>query len=402
MVFVWGDPETSNLGQLIPLPTFPALEKAIELKGPSSCYMRDLPYGYELLGENLLDLSHLPFSHHSVGNLNRDLGGPLPFKMLSNEQKSPDNPLYEATLEDAYKTDPLFSGNPKTPKDATLNLGFYEPCHVRYTRKAAAESYVAIFFCPTSATRSRVFLFNLSGVSPNPDDNDSKINTKLSKVKRMKNWVKPSSIKAKIQKKIISLMFTPLFSHQITHKIFDGDGIFLRMQGDRMQKEGLSYNDYRTPAAADVMVNSFRRYAKIATELTRKAGKESIAEAACSTKGYGSNLSRKDMLDRYESHTKNCKVCSDALKAKEMKKEQIQVAKTIIATGGIGASATSLLAILLLVPSEVSVPTAVVRATGKIFLGTIIASFGLSKLDKKNDEKIQQFLFEDYVHADKN
>ena len=68
MVFVWADPPSSKqLGESIPLPIFPLLEEWYKIRGDSSCFMRDLPYGYELLGENLLDLSHLPFSHHGVG-----------------------------------------------------------------------------------------------------------------------------------------------------------------------------------------------------------------------------------------------------------------------------------------------------------------------------------------------
>jgi hypothetical protein len=38
------------------------------------CFMQDLPYGMELLGENLLDLSNLPFSHHFVWNAGLEYG----------------------------------------------------------------------------------------------------------------------------------------------------------------------------------------------------------------------------------------------------------------------------------------------------------------------------------------
>ncbi len=31
-------------------------------------YYRELPYGYDVLAENLLDPSHLPFAHHGVLN----------------------------------------------------------------------------------------------------------------------------------------------------------------------------------------------------------------------------------------------------------------------------------------------------------------------------------------------
>lgn len=32
----------------------------------SDWFVRDLPYGYDALVENLLDPSHVPFSHHGV------------------------------------------------------------------------------------------------------------------------------------------------------------------------------------------------------------------------------------------------------------------------------------------------------------------------------------------------
>ena len=50
-------------------------------------FQRDLPYGFEYLGENLADVSHLPFSHHSVGALNREDSCPIPLELLSEAEK---------------------------------------------------------------------------------------------------------------------------------------------------------------------------------------------------------------------------------------------------------------------------------------------------------------------------
>lgn len=36
-------------------------------------YYRELPFGWEVLAENLLDPSHLPFAHHGVINRRFDL-----------------------------------------------------------------------------------------------------------------------------------------------------------------------------------------------------------------------------------------------------------------------------------------------------------------------------------------
>ena len=59
MVWIWSDPDTySTIGRDIALPINPLLQKVVEQFGPASCYMRDLPYGMEILGEprSTLDL----------------------------------------------------------------------------------------------------------------------------------------------------------------------------------------------------------------------------------------------------------------------------------------------------------------------------------------------------------
>ncbi len=389
MVFIWADPETANLGQLIPLPTFPQLQTNYERNGPSSCFMRDLPYGYELLGENLLDLSHLPFSHHSVASLKRELGGPLPFKMLSMQEKSPDNPLYEAILEDASNTDPTFKSFPATPKDATLNLGFYQPNHVRYTRLGRAESFVSLFFCPTSPTRSRVFLSNVF-VPIIPSSPSVSIGKKINAWKNKK-----------MQQIIRKLVFTPVMGHMLSHQIFDGDGIFIRMQGDRMKRENLTYKDYKTPSAADVLVNAFRRYVNVASELTKKAGKYEMAESANSQSQYDDRLPRSQMLDRYESHTKHCTVCSAALNTKEKQNKFLFVARTIM-NGSIGATSCILLMMTSSSASSIKIPFSLIRLTTFVLLSSIGMSIGLSKAISINEKALKKFIFEDYVHAEKD
>ena len=187
MIFVWSDPDSyEELGKNIPLPVPENVQSWYERKGPSSLYQRDLPYGYELLGENLLDLSHLPYSHHGVGGLDRfSTGGPLPFRMIKETEKTQDyvtidydgdgdgessnavlKPLYEVELDDASNTDPIFlgmksikstRGKVSVPESAKLRLGFYQPCHVRYTRDGLGTpfsgSQVVLYFCPTSSTK---------------------------------------------------------------------------------------------------------------------------------------------------------------------------------------------------------------------------------------------------------
>ncbi len=401
MVFVWADPDSyQEIGTKVSIPIFRDLERLAEAEGEGACYMRDLPYGYELLGENLLDLSHLPFSHHGVGNLNREIGGPLPFKMLSQEQKSDDNPLFEAFLEDAACHDPFFQGPYPVPSNATTKLGFYESCHVRYTRKTfpGSGSYIALYCCPTSSTKSRVFLFN---VFPSFLPNDEPAQRKTVR-QRVKEWTSPKGLQKKLQTKIVKRLFTPLRNHQMSHQIFDGDGIFLHKQGDRMQRGKLTYKDYHTPAAADVTVNAFRRYATAAARATREVGNDSAADAILPSTGYLDNLPRSEMLDRYESHTKNCKICSNALEKAKTKKKRLETIQSGL-TGAVGASAATLAGIAFLTTSsELAVPAAVTRIAIGSLATMLGASVGASKWKNAMERNIQQFLFEDYIHSERD
>jgi pheophorbide a oxygenase len=398
MIFVWADPESyEDLGKTVSIPTFPALENALETQGEYICFMRDLPYGYELLGENLLDLSHLPFSHHGVGGLTRDLGGPLSFKMLSASQKSEDNPLYEAILKDAASSDPQFKAMPSPPPDAALNLGFYEPSHVRYTRQiipGQASSYVSLYFCPSSNSKSRVFLFNLFAPRPAPP--------KRPVGQRIKSWVSPSGIKERLVKIAVSRILTPTYGHLISHEIFDGDGIFLHKQGDRMQRADLSYKDYDTPSSADVMVNAFRRYSNAAGQATRSMGLDDMAEAVTPSSGYKDNLPRSEMLDRYISHTKSCELCSAGLEKAQIRKRRLETLETAL-IGATGASTFTLLGALGLgVLRPVTVPSALVRVAAVATTCCLGGCKFISKRKPKAEKEIRQFVFEDYIHADKN
>ena len=180
IVWVWADPNTNAFSKVVPLPISPLLRRWHDQYGDGCAFMRDLPYGIELLGENLADLSHLPFSHHSLGSLKRDLGGPLPLRMLSESEKkkeaesweaeytkwavtdAPILPKFQVEVVNASSHDPIFLGRPNVPETSSCTIGFYEPCHIRYRRNITGQGaiHVELFTIPTKAGYSRVILFN--------------------------------------------------------------------------------------------------------------------------------------------------------------------------------------------------------------------------------------------------
>ena len=400
MIFVWADPDSyESLGRSIQIPTFPLLQQEAskwEQQGETTTgvFMRDLPYGMELLAENLLDLAHLPFSHHGVGPLDRTMGTELAFKMLSNSQKSSDQPFFEASLENAATTDPLVMNNPNTGPNYKLNLGFYSPCHVRYTREFMPGKYlyVALYACPISNAKSRVFLVQLQNLAPPPPPPSS-----LNKNKFMK-----------LLKKIVP-SFQPMISptarsHMSSHLIFDGDGIFLHKQGDRMQRANLSYKDYTTPTSSDILVNAFRRYLNIVCNTTRSLGLDNMVDAVMPPvgNGYNDNLPRSLMLDRYESHTKHCTECMASLQALQATKKRLKTLQTAL-IGATGASTVTFITSLILRSFIASNPLSwILRLSALTTASCIGGTLTLYKKLPQLDKLIQLFFFEDYIHADKH
>jgi len=415
MIWVWSDPSSSIMSDAIPLPISPLLERFYAVHGDSSGFMRDLPYGVEILGENLLDLSHLPFSHHSVGGLDREIGGPLPLRMLSESERSElasgdaAVPLFQAQVKDAAQHDPIFLGMAKSmgpsrvPSNSTTTIAFFDPCHVRYHRVSMNDMAVDVqlFMCPTSAGKSRVMLFNVfESFLPPLNATVDEITQKTFK-ERLAS-LSPKAVIAKAKKSLIGRLFSPgsVKSHMMSHAIFDGDGIFLHKQGDRMRRSGLTFRDYSTPSSADVLLNAYRRYLDSSAKQAADRGATSAYESVGSEQ-YFDDEARSQLLDRYESHTVHCKVCSDALETCWRRRDRLAVASTALA-GAAGTSWTALTALsAIALSSGVSIAPIFLRVAALAALSTTAGSVAAARAATKQHSESEKFLFEDYVHADK-
>ncbi|KAL7457120.1 hypothetical protein ACHAWC_008591 [Mediolabrus comicus] len=427
MIWVWGDsnPTTFDVAKSIPLPISPLVRRAYSNFGADACFMRDLPYGMELLGENLLDLSHLPFSHHNVGGLSRELGGELVLRMMSEKERvayalweeefvDDDNgvggedkqdvmmkkkkrysvPIHQAEVMNARHTDPMFLSMAKrfpVSENANSTISFYEPCHIRYRRERVPGTFghVELFMCPTSAGKSRVFLWNTIYKPP-----EETVSTAAASLKSRLAKLSPLSA---IKRAMLAKLFNPATSraHLLSHSIFDGDGIFLNYQGNRMYENGLTFRDYSTPSSADVLLNAYRRYLDSAAKLSTKAAAKAVSYQ--SNDAYGDDdITRAMMLDRYNSHTKHCAVCQKELGRYEKKRGVVATLKTALVGAG-GASAAALIGALF-----VGLPVAVARAAA---ISSVTSTLGFTALSRKEtalERKIQSFKFEDYIHAEKN
>jgi pheophorbide a oxygenase len=422
MVWVWTDPMTADsMAPSIQLPLSPLMQYYHATYGDEAGYMRDFPYGMEFLVENLADVSHLPFSHHSVGMLHRGLGGPIPYRMMSESEKrqlaQQDQttewlqsettasskqlvlPRYQVDLPNAGLYDPMVKSN-KAVFNATLQVGFFEPCHIRYRRTGSRLGLfnVEIFFCPIDSGRCRVILMNaFRRISPTTPSSTG--------IQKIVSLLSPKAWMNAMQAKALKKRFEPasVHSHMLSHVIFDGDSIFLPKQGERMRRSGKSFRNYDQSYSADLLVNAFRRYLDVAAKKSLDRG-HVLAAASVSPDNYLDNEPREVLLDRYEGHTKHCKICQEGLRECKQREALWNVAATAL-IGAAGASSSALVAALIssavLGPAS-AVPLAIWQVLGVSTVFTTAGSVVADRKKRKVKKEVDKFLFEDYVHAEKD
>ncbi|CAN1853820.1 Protochlorophyllide-dependent translocon component 52, chloroplastic [Linum perenne] len=278
MVWFWpnSDPQYKDIFETKKPPSIP------ELDDPSFTTVygnRDLPFGYEVLVENLMDPSHVPYAHYGLLNsqppeVKRDKEGGGPHNFTVKELK--------------------LQGF-----DAELDIGrgrFDAPCifttfvEVPFgTNKYMQPSMkiLVIFLCtPTSPGNSRlIWAFS---------KNFSLLNNKL-----MPRWM----------------------LHMETNLILDSDLYLLHVE-ERKIKETESGNWLKScfvPTKADALVVGFRGW------LNKYAG------GGVDWRGkYSGDLPptapKEQLMDRYWSHVVNCKSCNSAYKGLNALEIILQVA----------------------------------------------------------------------------
>mmetsp|Transcript_23667 Transcript_23667/g.28898 ORF Transcript_23667/g.28898 Transcript_23667/m.28898 type:complete len:596 (+) Transcript_23667:190-1977(+) len=425
IVWVWPDESSSAFAGSVPLPISPMLQQW-EKEYAQSAFQREMPYGYELLAENVIDMSHLPFSHHEVLS-SRNNGVQLPFKMLSLDEKEKvwekesssiysnatesDKvlPTYQVEIKQgkAQFSDPIFAynlmGTNEADENSTSHLGFYAPSHIRYHRtpKSGLSSNTELFVCPQSAGKCRVIIFN-------PFEGGMK-KLRIDATKSKNRFEFLSNIGQYLLRKIILKKYMGVENHLFTHDVFDGDNIFLARQGERLAKNGLDYTDYMVPSSADTLSKIFRKWLDLAAEATMRTGckqADNIVEAALGVSLDGSSpytalpqQSKRELLDRYNSHTKSCPICSQALSKLEKRKQILNFALPTF----FGATGASLIASILSVSvfGSANLPSKLIakmstRLFGSCLLMSVFSVFFKSRVEKS----IQKFYYVEHSHQD--
>ncbi|WP_373538377.1 Rieske 2Fe-2S domain-containing protein [Chamaesiphon sp.] len=232
---------------------------------------RDLPYDAATLLENVLDPSHLPYTHHgSVGK--RSNASPVELEVTSSDKSG-----FTGTWADG-------------PRKGTLgrqNTTFIAPCLMWHelTSKQLGETMTVVYATPIRKGECRVFA-------------------------RF-----PFKFASKLPALFISA--TPQwYSHINNNAILEDDQIFLHHQERYLEQSGGSANfsqAFYLPTKADRFVFEYRQWLndRHADPFPGQTFKPALATDK--------------LLDRYHSHTEHCHSCSNAYKNLKTAKQAILI-----------------------------------------------------------------------------
>nr|XP_023878622.1 protochlorophyllide-dependent translocon component 52, chloroplastic isoform X1 [Quercus suber]XP_023878623.1 protochlorophyllide-dependent translocon component 52, chloroplastic isoform X2 [Quercus suber] len=262
---------------------------------------RDIPYGYEVLVENLMDPAHVPYAHHGIMQTRR----PKDSVKADREGGRPLELMIEKLDINGFKADQGWS-----------NSKFLPPCvFYAYTKPMdqanGSESSVGTKK-ETSVQRSFVLVFICIPVSPG--------NSRLI-------WTFPRNFGVWIDKVVPRWMF-----HVGQNLILDSDLYLLHIEERKIMDVG-NANWHKTcfvPTKSDALVIGFRKWLnKYAGGQVDWRGKYSGALPPTPPK--------EQLMDRYWSHVVNCRSCNIAYKGLNALEVVLQVVS--IVSIGIAAAA---------------------------------------------------------------
>ena len=257
LLFVWtGAPESADQQRL---PLVPALEENPDSWTVQDTF-RDLPMDAVTLLENVLDVSHVPFTHHkTVGR--RDNASPVQAQITREGEGG-----FEAFWEEGPRKGKL--GSQATRFDAP-QLMWHD-----LTAKGFARILTVVYAVPIRRGECRLFA-------------------------RF-----PFQFQSAVPRLLIGLRPRWL-QHIGNHKVLEDDQIFLHWQERVLEQAGGNAEAERAfflPTSADVYVTALHRW------LNGHGG------GPFSGQPLPPRLDTAALMDRYRSHTVNCRSCSTALR----------------------------------------------------------------------------------------
>ncbi|KAK3149015.1 hypothetical protein QOZ80_3AG0211780 [Eleusine coracana subsp. coracana] len=241
--------------------------------------IRDLFYGYDVLVENLMDPSHVPYAHkglmRGILEYDKEGGGPMKMKIetaniegfLSAAERGYFQFVAPCTFHGSPSVQQAGQGNKKTPR------------------------VLLVFFCiPVAPGKSRVI------------------------------WAFPRNVGVWLDKVI-----PRWFYHINQNRILDSDTYLLHFEERKFAEVGLDnwHKACYVPTSSDSMVIAFRNW-------FRKFCKNQVGWATPQVDQLPPTPTKDQLMDRYWSHVVQCTSCSAALKAMKALEVALQVASVAV------------------------------------------------------------------------
>ena len=269
-----------DVDALPPLPLIP------ELDDPECVCQdihRDLPMDYGTLLENVMDVSHVPFTHHnSVGK--RENATPVVLEMVGDLE--------------AKGFEGIWREGPRNGKYGSQHTEFAAPSLMRHTLKTEQFTTLTVVYAvPTTPGRCRLmarFPFIFKAALP----------------------------------RIIFKLVPRWWSHLNQNAILEDDQIFLHKQERQIEiEQNVKNKSYAQacymPTKADTYVGAFRKW------IVEMAGGHPAWPAGMENQLPPQENSREILLDRFNAHTASCKSCSVALRNITMIRKVLRVASIV-------------------------------------------------------------------------
>ena len=247
----------AELAEAHPLPVLPLLDEPSWLVQDT---FRDLPYDAVTLLENVLDVSHVPFTHHgTVGK--RSNAGPVELELI---EQGPEG------------FTGIWQEGPRRGKLGTQHTTFIAPGLMWHdlTAKGFARILTVVYATPMQPGQCRVF-------ARFPFQFEQKLAARLLKLRPQ--WLQ----------------------HIGNHRVLEDDQIFLHYQERDVERQGGSANYSRScvlPTSSDRYVLALHQW------INRYGGVPFPGQSLPPQE-----TSLEQLLDRYDSHTRHCRSCSAAL-----------------------------------------------------------------------------------------
>lgn len=330
-------------------------------------YMRELPVSYKYLLENLLDPSHVHFAHHGIIG-SRDRAAPL---FVEQQGELTTNGGFSLRMQKKGMVGGLPSNTYFIPPSLTwLQIGGDSNEDNKTTFQS---SFSLIFYAvPVGPQRSRI----IAGYS---------ISTAPALVKQLIN----------------SGALTPLL-HAFQwlgdlgqHEVIDGDTLFLRYQEEIDAAGGNQWgSSYFLPTRADLGVVLLRKWFQ-----EKAGGGPSYGPDVAATQALPL-LTRNQVLDRYEQHTKICPYCSKAFRSVKSAREVVSLVSSSTLTAGLVLATLQGLSSSSLFPPRLPMPFPPL-ARPNMAMTLLSSGLLMAILNRSLRQLEERFSFKDYTHYNK-